>query len=39
MTRHLSARIALIKNIYHPDLEVSELTTSDVMEAIKEANV
>ena len=39
MTRHLSARIALIKNIYHPDLEVSELTTSDVMEAIIESSV
>lgn len=35
MTRHLMARIALIRNIYHPDLDMSELTPNEVMEAIK----
>lgn len=35
MTRHLMARIALIRNIYHPDLDISLLTPTEVMEAIQ----
>jgi len=35
MSRHLMARIALIRNIYHPDLDITELANSEVLESIK----
>lgn len=39
MTRHLMACIALIRNIYHPDLDLSTLQTPAVMEAIAASNL